>query len=259
VIPVPAGGGYVSYTPAATDDGEAASAGPDGVPGVDGAAFAATVAHDLRNPLEVARIRLDAARDTGDAVHFEKVAGALDRIDRLVNDVLALPDGDVEPEPVAVDEVAADAWATVDTEGARLDTAAASGLVIAADPGRLRRLFENLFRNAVEHGSTSSRAEPDDTVEHGSAGNGDGEVTVTVGGERSGATATVRVADDGPGIPEADREQVFQAGYSDDGGTGLGLAIVGQVARAHGWSVSVTESDAGGARFEIGGVEPVTG
>ena len=286
VIPVEAGAGYVSYTPTAPDDREGGPAGPDGVPGVDGAAFAATVAHDLRNPLEVARIRLDAARDTGDAVHFEKVAGALNRIERLVSDVLALPGGDVDPEPVAVEEAAADAWATVDTGDARLDTTATAGLVITADPARLRRLFENLFRNSVEHGSTGSRAEPDDSVEHGSTSNrtqsddsvehgstssrtqsgdsvehgstnsNDGGVTVTVGGERSGGTVAFWVADDGPGIPEAEREQVFQAGYSSDGGTGLGLAIVGEVARAHGWTVSVTESEAGGARFEIGGVEP---
>jgi signal transduction histidine kinase len=66
----------------------------------------------------------------------------------------------------------------------------------------------------------------------------------------------VHVADTGPGIPESDREDVFEAGYSTtEGGTGFGLRIVKQVAEAHGWRVSVTESAEGGARFEVTDVE----
>lgn len=64
------------------------------------------------------------------------------------------------------------------------------------------------------------------------------------------------VSDDGPGIPEGDRESVFEAGYTTrKEGTGFGLAIVAEVVTAHGWKIQVTESDAGGARFEIFGVE----
>ena len=60
------------------------------------------------------------------------------------------------------------------------------------------------------------------------------------------------VADDGRGIPAADRDRVLDAGYTtDDDGTGLGLAIVAEIAESHGWSVAVTESDAGGTRFEF--------
>jgi signal transduction histidine kinase len=60
------------------------------------------------------------------------------------------------------------------------------------------------------------------------------------------------VADDGPGIPPAERGSVFEQGYtSQEEGTGLGLAIVERIADAHGWAVAVTESDAGGSRFEI--------
>jgi hypothetical protein len=62
--------------------------------------------------------------------------------------------------------------------------------------------------------------------------------------------------EDGPGIPEADRDTVFDSGYSTAAeGTGVGLAIVQQVVDAHGWTVTVTESEAGGTRFEITGVE----
>jgi signal transduction histidine kinase len=97
-------------------------------------------------------------------------------------------------------------------------------------------LLENLFSNAVEHD--------------------DGDVTVTIGDTADG----FYVADDGPGIPEERREDVFEAGYSTaEDGTGFGLRIVGQIARAHGWSVRATGSAAGGARFEIGGIETPAG
>jgi len=60
------------------------------------------------------------------------------------------------------------------------------------------------------------------------------------------------VTDDGAGIPDTDRTDVFDSGYSTtQGGTGFGLSIVEQVAEAHGWAVRLTESEAGGARFEI--------
>jgi Signal transduction histidine kinase len=66
------------------------------------------------------------------------------------------------------------------------------------------------------------------------------------------------VADTGPGIPESEREAVFEAGYSTNKeGTGFGLRIVEEVADAHDWNVAVTESKQGGTRFEITGVEPV--
>ena len=66
------------------------------------------------------------------------------------------------------------------------------------------------------------------------------------------------VADDGPGIPREQRTDVFESGYSTvSDGTGFGLAIVQEVVEAHGWSIRVTESTAGGARFEVTGVDVV--
>jgi signal transduction histidine kinase len=129
-------------------------------------------------------------------------------------------------------------------------------------------VFENLFRNAVEHGSTSPRSQaPEDCVEHGSTSNrtksgdseasetpretgdaGDSVVTVTVGSTDSG----FYVADDGPGIPESMREDVFETGYTTSAdGTGFGLDIVRTIAAAHGWRVAAVEGAAGGARFEF--------
>ena len=77
-------------------------------------------------------------------------------------------------------------------------------------------------------------------------------MTVTVGDLPDG----FYIEDDGPGIPQADREEVFAAGYSTaSAGTGFGLSIVNRVAQAHGWDVRVTDGSDGGARFEITGVD----
>ena len=60
------------------------------------------------------------------------------------------------------------------------------------------------------------------------------------------------MADNGEGIPRAERDIVFEAGYStDDGGTGLSLAIVERIVDAHGWELTLTDADAGSVQFEV--------
>jgi signal transduction histidine kinase len=233
--------------------------------------FASVVSHDLRNPIDVARGRLRFARETGDDEHFEEASTALDRMETIVSEVLTLVDAgeeSIDPERVPLGSVAREAWRTVDTAEAEL--AVVGDTTVLADGPLLRQLFENLLRNSVEHGSTSSRPEADDSVEHSSTGSWDsknrgdsvehgvpesdqgGGVTVRVGGLPDG----FYVEDDGPGIDPGDREEVFDAGYTTSrSGTGLGLNIVAEIASAHGWTVEVTESEAGGARFEFSGVE----
>ncbi|WP_434522172.1 PAS domain S-box protein [Halorubrum sp. AS12] len=195
--------------------------------------FAGVVSHDLRNPLEVARGRTELAREECDSEHLAAVEHAHERMTALIDDLLTLArDGApvTDAEPVDLGQVVGSCWRTVDTRDATLRAEAEK--MIVADESRLRQLLENLMRNAVEHG-------------------GDG-VTVTVGSLPDG----FYVADDGPGIEPDRREEVFDAGYStSQSGTGFGLRIVEQVSDAHGWSVRVVESEAGGARFEITGVE----
>ena len=113
-------------------------------------------------------------------------------------------------------------------------------VIVVADSDRLDQLLSNLFRNAIEHAGDHAhvRIEIDDPTD---------------------GTVTVAVADDGPGIPPTRRSDVLERGVSLDGGTGLGLAIVGDIADAHGWSLSVTASDSGGARFVIDGIEVADG
>jgi len=196
--------------------------------------FASIVSHDLRNPLNVALGRLDIARKECDTEDLADVANALDRMEALVDDLLTLArQGETvdDLEPVALASLAADCWETVDT--AEADLVVATDRTVMADESRLTQLLENLVRNAVEHGGEA--------------------VTITVG-ELPGDG--IYVEDDGPGIPEADRGQVFDRGYSTrTDGTGFGLVIVEDIAEAHGWEVTVGESDDGGARFEITGVE----
>jgi len=196
---------------------------------------ASVVSHDLRNPLDVAKARLEAGRELGGDEHFEHVAQAHERMERIIQDVLTLARGDdvVNPsEPVDLGAVAECAWETVDTERATLSVADDLPTAVA-DPDRVTRLFENLFRNSVEHGGTA--------------------VSITVGRREDG----FYVADDGPGIPAAERERVLDPGYSsDDHGTGLGLAIVARIADCHGWSVEATDSDGGGARIDVCSVDP---
>ncbi|MFB6157186.1 MAG: PAS domain S-box protein [Haloferacaceae archaeon] len=209
--------------------------------------FTSVVSHDLRNPLNVAEGRLELAREECDSDHLDDVDRAHDRMRALIDDLLALArEGEQvgNIESIDPDAVARKGWRNVETDDATLRVEL--DRPIRGDPSRLQQLFENLFRNCVEHGSTGSRAGPDDGVEHGGP-----DVTVTVGALSDG----FYVADDGPGIPADERERVFEAGYSTSAeGTGFGLSIVRQVAEAHGWAVEVVDGTEGGARFEVTGV-----
>jgi signal transduction histidine kinase len=200
--------------------------------------FAGVVSHDLRNPLNTAYGYLGLLREDEDveSEHLSSLEVALDRMNELIDDLLTLArQGAVveDAAPLRLADVVTDAWTTAETADASLDLEEGSGRVVA-DRGRLRQLLENLFRNAVEHGSEA--------------------VTVTVGrlDDRSG----FYVADDGPGIPADERERVLETGYTtSEAGTGFGLGIVEQVVDAHGWTLHVGESETGGARFEVSGVE----
>ena len=195
--------------------------------------FAGIVSHDLRNPLGVAKSYLDVAREDVDSDELDMVASALERMEILVGDLLTLARKGVtvdDPEVVSLRGVATAAWRNVDT--GPLGFEVTEDRLLLASESRLQQLFENLFRNTVEHAG--------------------GEVAVTVAPTESG----FYVADDGPGVPPEQREAVFDAGVTThDDGTGFGLAIVESIAEAHGWTVDLVESADGGARFEFSGVE----
>lgn len=183
----------------------------------------------------MAESRVELAAEDCDSDHLATVANAHDRIETLIQDLLTLArDGTRvdEMEPVQVRTVAERCWRTVETKSATLTVETEQTL--GTDPIRFQQLLENLVRNAIEHG---------------------GDDVQIVVGECDDGTGFY-VADDGPGIPEADRETVFDSGYSTDpDGTGFGLAIVQTIIRNHGWDITVIESAHGGARFEITGTD----
>jgi signal transduction histidine kinase len=228
--------------------------------------FADVVAHDLRNPLSVASGSVELAREEEDHRALSMASDAIERMETLVDEVLesAATQGAVaDAEAIELSSFAVEHWRYVPTEEARLTIE--TDRKVRADRELLSRLFENLFSNAVEHGSTSSQPEADDAVEHGSTSprprdedavehgstssrTGSDGVTITVGATDRG----FYIADDGPGLPGGGDRDVLAEGFAgDDGGTGLGLAIVKRITDAHGWDVEVGESTAGGARFDF--------
>jgi PAS domain S-box-containing protein len=195
--------------------------------------FASVVSHDLRNPLNIIAGRLELAKGDCDSEHLIEAEAALDRCQTLVDDLLTLAregQGVAETEPVHLADVLDGCWTTVEPGEAMLRHDV--DCTIQADRSRLQQLLENLFRNAIDHAGP--------------------EVTVEVGQLEDG----FYIADNGPGIPDDIRDEVFQSAYSTvEDNTGFGLAIVKEIVSAHGWDITIEERASGGARFEITGVE----
>lgn len=192
--------------------------------------FVSVVSHDLRNPLNVAQARIDLLSEEYESTHLAPTKQALDRMEEIIEDTLTLArQGQTVSDmaDIELSDIIDECWQAVVTDEVTLNFG--DTVTIRGDRSRLRSLFENLFRNAVEHGGT--------------------EVTVRVGqfGEDG-----IYVEDDGPGIPAESRETVLEPGHSSTSdGTGFGLTIVNRIAEAHGWELHITESAAGGARFEF--------
>jgi PAS domain S-box-containing protein len=198
--------------------------------------FAGIVSHDLRNPLTVANSRLALARQDTDSEHLDHIEDALARMETIVEETLALArEGQTvaDPEPVDVTALVERSWDGVETGRGSLQVE--DSLWVEADPDRLQQVFENLFRNAVEHTSTANA-----------------RITVRVGRLSNG----FYVEDDGPGIDPSIREELFDPGVTTaEDGSGFGLAIISDIVAAHGWQITATEGTDGGARFEITGVQ----
>lgn len=195
--------------------------------------FTRIVSHDLRNPLNVAEGRLRLAREECDSEHLEALKNAHDRMSTLVDDLITLAragESLIDVERVELDDVVETSWQNVETASVTLVCQTTSS--VKADEGQLHQLLENLFRNGIEHGKAD---------------------TIIVGDldDKSGFF----VEDNGTGIPEDDRHNVFEWGYTTGtDGTGFGLAIVQEIVEAHDWEIAVGESETGGARFEIAGI-----
>lgn len=174
--------------------------------------FASVVSHDLRSPLNTIDGRVALARRDCDSDHLAAAETAIDRMERIIDDVLRLARQGRDigaTEPVELRTAVDDAWQLVandQQQGTLLypDGDGDGALpTIEADPDRLSQLLENLLASALEHGGA--------------------DVTVSVGPLDDG----FYIEDDGDGIAEDEREEVFSAGYSTSrDGTGFGLSIL---------------------------------
>jgi len=197
--------------------------------------FASIVSHDLRNPLSVADGYLELAREEADSNHLETVDRALERMETLISELLVLArEGQevTESKSVSLDKLVFSSWNNIDQKNASLHTE--TNVRIQADEIRLGQVFENFFRNAIEHGGDA--------------------VTISVG-VFDDATGFY-VENDGDPIPDGKQDQIFETGFTtNEQGTGFGLAIIKRIVNAHGWEIELADSQQGGVRFEITGTE----
>lgn len=215
--------------------------------------FIADASHELRTPLTVISGQLELlASQTGpsarDVRHVERIVRVeIGRINRLVGDLLLLAKSEqpdfLHPEQLDLPRFINDLWRGITATADRdFQLAPVPRGTLVADPDRLAQALRNLIRNAIQHthpstGRISVQTQPVD-----------------------GSSVRFVVRDDGPGIPPAERERVFDRFYRADrsrnrttGGTGLGLAIVAAIAQAHGGTIRAADptGDLPGAHLEL--------
>ncbi|MGB8933347.1 MAG: ATP-binding protein, partial [Anaeromyxobacteraceae bacterium] len=213
--------------------------------------FVATVSHDFRSPLAIVlsavqTVQADPAMTAEVRAQFlARAVRQCKRLGTLVSDLLDLArienrETDFEPAPLSelVEESVEAARAAFDERGVSLVyEPPAQPLVAEVDRGQVARALSNLVDNALKFTPPAGR--------------------VTVDLRRRDGDASISVSDTGPGIPEEERELVFERFYQGrEGraigkGSGLGLAIVAGVARRHGGTVAVTSPQGAGATFEL--------
>src|SRR6478752_6111121 len=201
--------------------------------------FVADASHELRSPLATIGAGLELLQDS-DPGTVRTLRGETERLGRLVDDLLLLARADergLQPrrDEVDLDELVEAERSRPYDDGVRTEVRTEPVRVVG-DRGQLVRVLRNLVDNAHRHAGS--------------------QVVVTLG--RDGDLAAIDVADDGPGVPAADRARIFErfvrlddARARADGGSGLGLAIVAEVVAAHDGRVWVEEAPGGGALFRV--------
>jgi signal transduction histidine kinase len=207
----------------------------------------AKINHDLKNMLTSAQIaseRLAALKEPKVTQALPRLERALDRAVKLASGVLTYGKSQESPpekRPIPLApavEVAAEEARLAET-GVKLVNQVSPRDQVLADPDQLHRMLANLLRNARE------------AIEHQEDRTAPGAVTVSL--THPDSLSVIRVADNGPGLPERARERLFQpfAGAGKAEGTGLGLAIARELAQGHGGDLALVESGPEGAVFEV--------
>ena len=202
---------------------------------VDGrTAMLAAIAHDLRTPLTGLRLRAETAPPR----ERERMAADIARMEAMIAQVLAFVRGEQvrEPrEPIDLAELAAACVRDFAEQGAEVVLDGREPLPLQGEPLNLRRALNNLLDNALSYGARAR-----------------------VSACRSGPDALVTVADDGPGLPEASLEAVFEpfarlesSRSRATGGVGLGLPTARGIVRAHGGDIRLVNGVDGGLRAEV--------
>ena len=207
--------------------------------------FVADASHELRSPVTTLRAHAEATLAAPGRVPAPELAEVVLaealRLQALVDDLLLLARADERrpaagARPVDLDDVVFAEAARLRAGGVQVDTAGVSGGRVAGDPPALQRVIRNLADNAARHARSR----------------------VAFALRTEGRSVHLVVDDDGAGIPEADRERVFErfvrldeARARDGGGAGLGLAIVREVVAAGGGTSRASASPLGGARLEV--------
>jgi two-component system sensor histidine kinase PilS (NtrC family) len=201
--------------------------------------LAASMAHEIRNPLASLSGSLQLIRDEHPSRLADLAVSEAERLNRLVENFLGFARAPrVDPVELDVHAVATevcDAFRRDPRFAGKVDAHCTGRAALAqVDGDRLRQTLWNLVINGAQ------------AMPRG------GVVTLDVEPAEEPAGACVRVSDQGVGIPAADRDRVFDPFYSTrTGGTGLGLAVVDQIVRAHGGRISVQARAGGGTQFEI--------
>ncbi|KJC63602.1 sensor histidine kinase [Agreia bicolorata] len=210
--------------------------------------FISDASHELKSPLASLRQYAEVARAHPDRISPDELSAAvLDegaRLEGLVQGMLVLAKADERmlTRPATLvdldDIVFAEARRLRDSTSLTIDSSGVTAAQLHGDAGLLAQLVRNLVDNAARHASSA--------------------VALAVRAYDPDGTVTLVVEDDGAGVPEADRERVFErfvrldeARARDGGGSGLGLAIVREIAVAHGGTVVVEQAAGGGARFVV--------
>ena len=203
--------------------------------------FVGIISHDLRNPLSVVDGNIQLALADYDDDRLRQASSAVDRMENLIDELMTLADQGfvvTDRQQLELASLAETAWSTVHAPSATLHTA--GNATLYGDRSQLLQLFENLFRNAIEH------AGEDVEVRVGPLE----PLSTTTRASGSGGPRGFYIEDDGPGIPESAYDDVFEFGYSSES-TGLGLSIVYRIVVAHGWEIACKDPVRSGARFEI--------